>query len=61
MGLYCYGYKLFGVAISQDKRYNDIQACHLRCFISNYYCVSIVFGFQVQLGAKFRSIYSDVM
>ena len=27
---YCYGYKLFGVAIWQDKRYNDIQACNLR-------------------------------
>ncbi len=62
VGLYCYGYTLFGVTISQDKRYNDIQACNLSgFFISNYDCFSIISGFQLKLGSAFRSRYSDVM
>ena len=38
-----------------DRINADIQACNLRFF------VSIILGFQLQLGAKFMSIYSDVM
>ncbi len=32
MGLYCYRYKLFGVAIWQDTRYNDIQGLQSKVF-----------------------------
>ena len=50
---------LYIVVYINDIHY--IQVPSKVFFIGNYDCVSIILGFQLKLGATFRSRYSDVM